>query len=189
MSEFHPLHVKSRDVRSRKIKLDGIRIKRIRFICFTQTHFLVFPSTWPYIFLSIKTKEYGTRGRIPMERETNLFTQYTYLCYASIMSHIYILYFERERNFSTLKCNNVDIHVTQSILIRNITILSDAHLDFLLYSVTWTTYQLFYHVAEKTQLFSISEYLWATWYHFKKVCDHKNCIKYHFTLFVSSFLR
>jgi len=45
-----------------------------------------------------------------MERETNLFVQRTYLCYASIMPHT--LYFERERNFSTLKCNNVNIHYT-----------------------------------------------------------------------------
>lgn len=117
MSEFHPLHVKSRGVRSRKIKTrwHTNTNKENTFHLF-YTNGLIFLSflTSPYRLLSIKSKERMAReGKIPTVRETNLFAQHTYIhtCYTSITPRT--LHFERERNFSTLEYNTVGVHATQ----------------------------------------------------------------------------
>lgn len=148
MSEFHPLHVKSRNVRLRKIKTQwrtNTKIKRIRFICFTQTSSFAYHSTWPSTLLSVKTEELAIR------QKAKFLPGYVRRIYFRdvLRFHIMLLYiYSSFLNVKFLHARSASVHATPYVLNTK---LRDAYLNlsFLLQLITWSVPHFIAHLMYK----------------------------------------
>lgn len=186
MSEFHPLHVKSRNVRLRKIKTQwrtNTKIKRIRFICFTQTSSFAYHSTWPSTLLSVKTEELAIR------QKAKFLPGYVRRIYFRdvLRFHIMLLYiYSSFLNVKFLHARSASVHATPYVLNTK---LRDAYLNlsFLLQLITWSVPHFIAHLMYKENdlFFLVGKYfleerqlrliLFQSW--------SQNYIRYNVTIF------